>query len=373
MAPHISAGRNRFSLHLQLSSFRDAAQSSVSSKPDSANLSSLVHHPPTNSITSDVTRALSSANSFGSELAQTPLLSSRPSTGRSIEPPSTLNELDAKERTRLLKKARKLSQVFGEMPSLEVPAPSSGLRSDDRPLHTRSSSASLSRKLSASSGRKFLVRRSSRPNVGKDAPSSLAQVEETPCDQMRVSPQLEAANPEFSRKDISSPHQSSNTLDLHSFKSSIDGDNQSSISSASSAPAPEQARRMGASKFTRQLGENIAPEFVAGPSKRGRRRKSLDMSSFDTSAVALPVSPGLKRSRSLWARNVDDVGSSHSQGDFQQRYLSNFGADSRLTPRERSRKVKRARKMAQVPVSSIMQTCRLTLFRRFLEKNLPQS
>ncbi|KAJ6574797.1 hypothetical protein B0H19DRAFT_1125804 [Mycena capillaripes] len=96
----------------------------------------------------------------------------------------------------------------------------------------------------------------------------------------------------------------------------------------------EHLRRGKSSRLNRQLEENIPPAQT-------KRRQSFDIS-------ARTPSPGdLKRSQSLWGSQKRREVSDDAAGEFQDRYLRNFGTGT-MSERQRALNVKRARKMTQV-------------------------
>lgn len=96
----------------------------------------------------------------------------------------------------------------------------------------------------------------------------------------------------------------------------------------------EHLRRGKAPRLNRQLEENIPPTQT-------KRRQSFDIS-------ARTPSPGdLKRTHSLWGSQRQREVSDEAAGEFQDRYLRNFGTGT-MSERQRALNVKRARKMTQV-------------------------
>ncbi|KAJ7130052.1 hypothetical protein C8R43DRAFT_896262 [Mycena crocata] len=126
---------------------------------------------------------------------------------------------------------------------------------------------------------------------------------------------------------------------------STSSDTGSHSSNPSANTSSTEQRKGKVPRLNRQVSENIPPSST-------KRRQSLDLGS------RVPSVPELKRSGSLWAhpqpqRMLDDAA-----GEFQDRYLRNFGTGT-MSERRRTLNVKRARKMAQVfgqePPSELIQ------------------
>ncbi|KAJ4486330.1 hypothetical protein J3R30DRAFT_1488649 [Lentinula aciculospora] len=113
------SSRNRFSLFLQLSAKKDSSQPGISSEsyfastPTTTTVDFMESCNPTSSILAGP-KTLFRVNSGSSSphLPRSPLRMDTSFFEEHIPP--TTNELDAKEKARLLKKTRKLSKVFGE-------------------------------------------------------------------------------------------------------------------------------------------------------------------------------------------------------------------------------------------------------------------
>ncbi|KAJ6519520.1 hypothetical protein C8R45DRAFT_951794 [Mycena sanguinolenta] len=89
---------------------------------------------------------------------------------------------------------------------------------------------------------------------------------------------------------------------------------------------------------TAHMQENIPPTPT-------RRRQSVDFTPRDSAST--PES--LKRTRSLWTSSQRRrEGLDDPAGEFQDRYLRNFGTGTTMSERQRALNVKRARKMTQL-------------------------
>jgi len=208
--------------------------------------------------------------------------------------PPTTNERDAKSRARLIRQARKLSQVFGEMPSLDPEAVGSVRRSTSlvstqrsrRDYHTRS-----------------------RHSTGRTTANN-----------------------------IDSP----TICSIRSFSD----DNMSIISFIPSPPLSADAKL---AKLNRVLGEGVPSELVfprkadIGTPRRTGRRKSLDAETFVKPSGSIQT---LKKNNSVTTPKASRL--VRESVDFHQRYNQNFGSGGIYTDRQRVLNVKRARKMIQV-------------------------
>ncbi|KAJ4001261.1 hypothetical protein F5050DRAFT_33567 [Lentinula boryana] len=137
------SSRNRFSLFLQFSTQKKSSQTGISSESYFATTptTSEFMEPwtPTSSVAGS--KALFRVNSGTSN----PVLPRSPMRMDTDEPvPPTTNDLDAREKARLLKKARKLSKVFGEMPELQRTSVTSLHNRNKSPSHRRSISTHAS-------------------------------------------------------------------------------------------------------------------------------------------------------------------------------------------------------------------------------------
>lgn len=233
--------------------------------------------------------------------------------------PRTPDELDGKATL-----ARKLSRVFGEMPSLDpsivVVGPSKLFR------HRRSASSA-----SASS---------SSPTSSKRYPSQpdLRQAEAPPL------PQINETGSGWTQQDIPPGSSSSVSLRTDTYPS-MPNDSVSSLTSA--------AATMERSKHITTGQQPPVPSIPQpGRTREAGQRKAARMRSFDFTAGSdrqADRSKGkLTRSRSLFANKQGRAGTSEESLDFRQRYDRNFGEEGEISPQQRLLNVKRARKMAQV-------------------------
>ncbi|KAJ3990556.1 hypothetical protein F5890DRAFT_1548736 [Lentinula detonsa] len=135
--------RNRFSLFLQFSAQRKSSQTGISSESYFASTPTASEFMDPWTTTSSVagSKGLFRVNSGASN----PLLPRSPMRMDTDEPvPPTTNDLDAKEKARLLKKARKLSKVFGEMPEYQRTSATNLHNRNKSPGHRRSISTHAS-------------------------------------------------------------------------------------------------------------------------------------------------------------------------------------------------------------------------------------
>ncbi|KAK0198689.1 hypothetical protein F5146DRAFT_1131652 [Armillaria mellea] len=205
--------------------------------------------------------------------------------------PRTPDEVDGKATL-----ARKLSRVFGEMPSLDQ-GPSKLFR------HRRSAS-------SASASQRLL-----------------------PC------PRL--TRPHRDGLDVPPGSPSSVSLRTDTFPND-------SVSSLGSAAATIERSK----HITADQQPPVPPIPRPGRSREAGRRKAARMRSFDFTAGSDRQADGSKakltRSRSLFTHKQGRAGTSEESLDFRRRYDRNFGEEGEISPQQRLLNVKRARKMAQV-------------------------
>ncbi|SJL06009.1 uncharacterized protein ARMOST_09345 [Armillaria ostoyae] len=233
--------------------------------------------------------------------------------------PRTPDELDGK--ATLLKTARKLSRVFGEMPSLDQSVgPSKLFR------HKRSASSASSSLGSPTSSKRY----TSQPDLRQAEVPPLPQIDETASGWTLVP-----------RQDIppGSPSSVSLRTDTHP--------NDSVSSLASAAANIERSKNI-----TTDQQPPIPPIPRLGRTREAGRRKATRMRSFDFTAGSDRQADGSKakltRSRSLFTHKQGRAGTSKESLDFRQRYDRNFGEEGEISPQQRLLNVKRARKMAQV-------------------------
>lgn len=268
--------------------YRDRLSQIFGSIRATGNLSQLDLFPTSSTVSGSSLRSHDTAQSMG----RTPEQCAEPV-------PPTTNELDARSRARLVRQARKLSRVFGEIPSLDSEPPAGD---------------SLQRSKSPNS-----LTVSERSERGHRARSRHTSTRRT------------------TAKDIDS-----STIRSRSIRSFSD-DNLSIISLV-----PPLSTDAKLAKLNRLLGDGVPSELVF-PSKadvrtrkKTRRRKSLDVNTFMTPSSSPQT---LKRSRSMVTRKAHHA---RESADFHQRYSQNFGSEGVFTERQHALNVKRARKMIQM-------------------------
>ncbi|KAK0208589.1 hypothetical protein DFS33DRAFT_1380098 [Desarmillaria ectypa] len=244
--------------------------------------------------------------------------------------PSTANELDgSKDKATLLKKARKLSRVFSEAPSLDQSIAAVGPSKLFR--HKRSASSASSSSGSPKSSKRY----TSQSDLRQAEVPPLPQIKETAPGWMLTPPQ-----------DIPPESPSSVSLHTDTYYSNLN-DSLSSLASAAAAHAiTEQFKNM-----TVDQQPPIPPIPRLGRTRKQGRHKAARMRSFDFTADSYRQGDSnakLKRSRSLFTHKQGRTDTSEESLDFHQRYNRNFGEEDEISPQQRLLNVKRARKMAQV-------------------------
>ncbi|KAL1741478.1 hypothetical protein HDZ31DRAFT_45349 [Schizophyllum fasciatum] len=261
--------------------------------------------------------------------------------------PPTSNELDGAEKSRLLKKARKLSKVFGEVAVLRdiddtmpppPPVPKAANSSPSTPMRLsfNVSRADVDKSLPAPP----------RTSITDSGMSISSLTDETGAiAEINIEPPSETASRASMDLDIGPPPKHSE----------------------------DYLRRARMAKLSRHFGENIPLEVLSDASSRrpstpdGPCRKRLKRVGRQASvdglyaAVVAPrtklstkrSTPYLRRSRSLWGQKQSmdyprPAGVELVSEDFQARYEENFGDDSRIN-RQRALDVRRARKMREDP------------------------
>ncbi|KAL1690358.1 hypothetical protein GGG16DRAFT_114106 [Schizophyllum commune] len=357
MNPSQDAGqkrpRNKLSIMVQLAS----AVKRSSSSPASPTSGVKAFTSP--SSTPCATPRTATHPSEAGPASSNPSLNPSP-TGMQSSPltrPPTLNELDGAEKSRLLKKARKLSKVFGEVAVLRDVDDSSMPPPPPLPKGPGSSPSTPMRpsfNISRADVEKSLPD-PPRPSIADSAMSISSFTHETSAiAEINVEPPSEEASRESMDLDIESPPPK------HS---------------------EDQLRRIRMAKLSRHFGENIPLEILTDASASSRRPSTPDggprrkrlkrigrQASVDGlySAVvgARPKlstkrsTPYLRRSRSLWGQKQSmDVPRPLAHGgvelvseDFQARYEENFGSDNRppLPDGRRAMDVRRAKKMREL-------------------------
>ncbi|KAK1223815.1 hypothetical protein PQX77_013339 [Marasmius sp. AFHP31] len=239
-----------------------------------------------------------------------------------VDVPPTTNELNPQEKAILLRKTRKLSRVFGEVPSSIQQAsqfhpPAYGFG------HTSSgSSSSSSHRRSVSSVSTVTSQASSkRRHVARKAPSQ---------PNIRVSMLHEADEP------LETP-----TVPKSSLTREADSSPSTATPGAVTGPISyEHINHIRLAKLRRRLGEDKLPPDVL--SSAVRQSNPADDLQFRKSMDAVPLrrghsrnsslKPPLRRSRSTVPEA--SAKSSPSVDDpvaFHRRYVQNFGCESRVT------------------------------------------
>ncbi len=246
--------------------------------------------------------------------------------------PPTQNNLDAKEKAMLLKKARKLSKVFGEIPVLhsvaDVPPPPAS------PVVRHKRSASLASLSSASSGARSARRRPSQTDIKQSDLPSLPL------------PQITEA-----RLSLISAMENESQSSLPLTTTSRTNPSTSSLTS-SSRHTTEQAK-----PSITLAAHNSTPSLPSPTHRSASRRRSIDaLPAHESQADAPPKPNQMKRSRSMFTHEKGPgarPAMSQESIDFRTRYNDTFGADldSAMTMRQKSLTVQRARKMAKVCMS----------------------
>ncbi|KAF4572761.1 hypothetical protein EYR40_004156 [Pleurotus pulmonarius] len=254
--------------------------------------------------------------------------------------PETVNDMDAEAKARAVKKARKLSRVFGDVPSTVL--------ADE-----------------LSSGNTMPVRPT--PQVTPKRRASLAFFQLPPVPELstqRTHRPATAGSPRATQPLHHLPKSSEST----SSKISLEFDTYTEELEPPPALTLRQTRRRSLAKLSRHLGEIIPPELVSPtrpeasfhlqvPSRRledTMGRKSMD-SVLPNRRPSQQTDHGksntnLKRSKSLWTRKNGETNESILTSDaaFHERYNISFGDEDAVRERCRALKVKRVRKITQV-------------------------
>ncbi|KAG7450350.1 uncharacterized protein BT62DRAFT_927662 [Guyanagaster necrorhizus] len=243
--------------------------------------------------------------------------------------PLTTSELDgSNDKATLLKTARKLSRVFGQVSSSDqAMAPPRLFR------HKRSASSASSSLGSPKASKRY----TSQPDLRQAEVPALPQINET-AQGWTLAPQQDML--------LDSPSPSFQT---ETYPPTMPSNSVSSLASTAAAHAVT-----GRSKdITTGQQPPVPPIPRHGRTGRLVQRKAARMRSFDFTAgsgrqVDDSKAKDLKRSRSLFSHKQGRAGGSEESLDFHQRYNRNFGEEGEISPRQRLLNVKRARKMAQV-------------------------
>uniref|UniRef100_A0A0W0G2R6 Uncharacterized protein n=1 Tax=Moniliophthora roreri TaxID=221103 RepID=A0A0W0G2R6_MONRR len=240
--------------------------------------------------------------------------------------PPTVNELDAEEKAKLLRKTRKLSRVFGEVPSLPQASlfhPRGGHISSTSSFHRRSlSSVSTADSQSHSSSRHRRVARKvpSQPDV-----RSFVSFE--------------------SHGNIQHPQLPKSLLNA-SFDSDYtptDLPLTSTTSFTSVQMSPEGRRRIRMAKLRRRLGVFDTPPEVVTFTPPPHAKKQEDLRYRKSIDVPVHTSSRNFSAKSLRRTRSNACGTTRSQFDsvlgtpredaisFHRRYVQDFGLESRIT------------------------------------------
>ncbi|KAL0072126.1 hypothetical protein AAF712_001049 [Marasmius tenuissimus] len=239
-----------------------------------------------------------------------------------VDVPPTTNELNPQEKAILLRKTRKLSRVFGEVPSSIQQAsqfhpPVYGFG------HTSSgSSSSSSHRRSVSSVSTVTSQASSkRRHVARKAPSQ---------PNIRVSMLDEGDEP------LETPK-------LPKSSSTSEADSSSSTATPGPVTGPisyEHINRIRLAKLRRRLGEDkLPPDVLSSAVRQSNRADDLQ---FRKSMDAVPLrrghsrssslKPPLRRSRSTVPEvSAKSMPSVDDPVEFHRRYVQNFGCEGRVT------------------------------------------
>lgn len=255
--------------------------------------------------------------------------------------PETVNDMDAEAKARAVKKARKLSRVFGDVPSTVL--------ADE-----------------LGSGNVLPVRPT--PQVTPKRRASLAFFQLPPVPELSMQRTHRPATAGSSRP-TRPLHHLPKSSDSTSSKISLELDTYTEELEPPPALTLRQTRRRSLAKLSRHLGEIIPPELVSPtrpeaslhlqvPPQRwndSMGRKSMDSVLPNRRPSQQTEHPGksntnLKRSKSLWTRKNGETNESILSSDaaFHERYNISFGDEDAVRERCRALKVKRVRKITQV-------------------------
>lgn len=275
--------------------------------------------------------------------------------------PETVNDMDAEAKARAVKKARKLSRVFGDVPST-VLADELGsgnvLPVRPTPQVTPKRRASLAF-FQLPPVPELSMQRTHRPaTAGSSRPT-------------RPLHHLPKCEHIFRRDGLCTSLSCSISIASGSTSSkiSLELDTYTEESEPPPALTLRQTRRRSLAKLSRHLGEIIPPELVSPtrpeaslhlqvPPQRwndSMGRKSMDSVLPNRRPSQQTEHPGksntnLKRSKSLWTRKNGETNESILSSDaaFHERYNISFGDEDAVRERCRALKVKRVRKITQV-------------------------
>ncbi|THU91773.1 hypothetical protein K435DRAFT_968020 [Dendrothele bispora CBS 962.96] len=298
--------RNRLSLFLRFSS----TKSHVYSKGIS---SDSYPHPtsPTGSLPR-MSSSLASPDSVSTSPSHSPKDSSQSIKTNNLalvrgEPiPPTTNDLDAEEKARLLKQARKLSRVFGEVPSLPPPpVPHRGIS-----RHRRSSSLATSD-----------TSHSSRSPRGSPSYQNLPHIDEALYDEDNSAQARQFLLQQQQRNGSRTREHS-----VHSVSSSRSRNRPTTPSSPSST---QSSRRDKMAKLRRHLGEDNIPVELISDVRPVKSRKSLDTLSLEKSKKHSSQGKNLRKTRSFVVEKPTTMTVPVQDAvEFHRRYVQNFGSEA---------------------------------------------
>ncbi|KIK71179.1 hypothetical protein GYMLUDRAFT_319393 [Collybiopsis luxurians FD-317 M1] len=305
--------RNRLSLFLQLSAPRKSSQPGISSD-------SYFATTPTTSEMAEPLSPTSTRIGRNPSKVSSPIGAPRSPMQSDLEDsiPPTVNELDVREKARLLKKHRKLSRVFGQVPDLQLP--SSSTRSwggTSTPSHRRSASTHTNdsgasrrratRKISSHSDLGSVSDNGTQLDEGNSIPPVPSLASNLPKDILEALTEL---NP--------SQHRKESSLNILTPPKPLSDDDHalSSPSSPVFNGLPDDVRRNRVAKLRRFLGDHGAP------SRTLKTRKSYDSSMVKRLDEAAQ-DKHLHRSRSLtpYKKELD---SNDSAVDFHRQYVQTY-------------------------------------------------
>ncbi|TFY81537.1 hypothetical protein EWM64_g2471 [Hericium alpestre] len=403
-SPTNTKNRNRFSLILQLASpskpsesdsvkGRSACSPTVSNGSDAGPSSSTVSLLPSRvaGMTPSSLLPRSSAQSSSSPRNRpkpSPNGSQVNLASEALPPPETTNELDADEKLKLLKKARKLSRILGDMPS-GFAAESPGYE-EPREFGRSSFSKASARRL------KTMSWGSGQPQGPKSSSShiNLLKALVSPRPSVPIPLPTPSLSPVTDTSHAAEEGKASLEQSLASHGDSLDLDSIAYLSPETSARA---SRRTSVAKLTRHLGEVIPPELVVPanmeevesseathtssaplipPTTPVRhvlfrdkwRRKSLELSSTEPLLPPTVVSslkgfdipeikPSLRRSKSAWTKKRALKPEPQTQQAVAMDRVAvikdlkeggAFGRRGALADKQRAVNVRRARKLAKM-------------------------
>ncbi|KAA1468678.1 hypothetical protein DENSPDRAFT_878324 [Dentipellis sp. KUC8613] len=401
MSSTTTKNRNRFSLILQLASahkFTDNSTRSVSSPTASTSRSSL-RFGRSSATTPSTTPPRASVRASSDPRSPPP-----PSSGASpvdspdadadpLPLPSTTNALDAMEKMKLLKKARKISQVFGEVP-VGIPAEEGEI--DEAPDSGNVGKASVSK---ASTRRmKTMSWGTSHPQSPKVPPPNVdllkAIVAPRPFVPMPSPKPSPSPTPSPSIKGNGSPASRRSRASVESSRSPCRRSSESTRptptkrSDRSRSASIKSSRRLGQTASESALVSHVddgtqsdsthtssAPLLQTNSASARRvltkdkwRRKSLDLSfkELTMSPGKTPITPtdeksttqpapGLRRSKSAWGQKPSQSVKEPGERALERAAIIKdlkeggpFGSQGPLTDKQRAINVRRARKLVQL-------------------------